>query len=434
VASNARAEARAEEEEGSEDAASNARAEEEEDSEGAASDAREEDVRHPKAVIKAAPDANATQRAIQELLENLRRGHAPKDKSPQSPVDRALSVLRNRAALSEAQEMLLQKSQDKSLDVVFRARVCAMLGVLNLFLDQDISYSWRKASMVVAKAQGHGVARARKFRKWILDFVQEGRLPVHLYCYSWESILGDEGILQEIQEQLIERAKGSFIKAQDMCEIVASERVQSLCAERGIDKSSISLATAHRWLAKLEWRYGKKSNGMYFDGHEREDVMAYREAFVNRWAEYETRFHFWDDNGNLLSSPSHSFPLILVTHDELIFYQNDERKTRWGHQASQPAPIPKGEGQSLMVSDFLTAEWGRLRDGDRCVNPFFFVVLSANHSTERPVSCSNRGRTVMVSLIRKNSLPKSIVQSTSSITKQMASLRASSCSITRPVT
>ena len=69
--------------------------------------------------------------------------------------------------------------------------------------------------------------------------------------------------------------------------------------------------------------------------------------------------------------PSDSFPLILVTHDESTFFQNDERKTCWSHQDSRPTPKPKGDGQSLMVSDFLTAEWGRLCDGDRCIILFF---------------------------------------------------------------
>jgi hypothetical protein len=36
------------------------------------------------------------------------------------------------------------------------------------------------------------------------------------------------------------------------------------------------------------------------------------------------------------------------------------------------APCPKGEGQSLMVSDFLTADWGRLCDEDRCVLLYSF--------------------------------------------------------------
>jgi len=32
-----------------------------------------------------------------------------------------------------------------------------MLGVINLFLDTDLPYTWRKASMIIAKAQGAGL-------------------------------------------------------------------------------------------------------------------------------------------------------------------------------------------------------------------------------------------------------------------------------------
>jgi hypothetical protein len=89
-----------------------------------------------------------------------------------------------------------------------------------------------------------------------------------------------------------------------------------------------------RWLARLNWKYGKKLNGMYIDGHERDDVVAYRDAFVNRWAEYKQCFHIWnntDVDSTLMRPPCNSLPLILVTYDESTFYQNDKRKTRWGH-------------------------------------------------------------------------------------------------------
>ena len=335
---------------------------------------RQNDSGHPEAVIQAAPDANGTQQVIQELLENLCSGHAPADDSQVTPIDRALDLLCDRVVLLGALDMLTLLSHDKLLDVVFQACICAMIGVLNLFLDRDLPYTWRKASMVVAKAAGHGPAWAHTIRKWVLDFVRDGTLPIH--CYSWKAILNNEDILQGIQEQLIEKAKASFIKAEDVCEIVASERIQLMFTQLGIHQPSISLSTAHRWLSRLKWRYGKRSNGMYFDGHKRDNVVAYREAFVHRWAEYETCFQFWDDNGNPLPRHSNSVLLILVTHDKLVFFQNDERKTSWGHNNSAPAPKPKGKGQSLMVSDFLTMEWGCLCDGDRCVVPFFLVAYS----------------------------------------------------------
>ena len=305
------------------------------------------------------------------LLEDLRRGHAPEDKSPPHPADNVQELLRDRSALSKARENL--QSQDKSLDVVFRARIAAMVGALNLFLDPGLSFTWREASMVAAKAQGHGSTRARSIRVWLLDFVREGKLPFHAYCYSRNTVLENDDVMQVIQEELDGRAKSGFIKTEDVCEIVASEKIQDLFVRLGVHKPSISKMTAQRWLSKLNWRYGKKKNGMYIDGHERDDVVAYRQAFIYRWAaEYEMCFQFWDDNGNPLPRVSNLHPLILITHDESIFFQNDERTSCWSHQDSRPAPRPKGEGQSLMVSDFLTPEWGRLRNDNR-----FFSFFSS---------------------------------------------------------
>jgi len=136
----------------------------------------------------------------------------------------------------------------------------------------------------------------------------------------------------------------------------------------GIRKPSILLATAKRWLGKLNWHYNKMKNGIYIDGHERDDVVAYQQAFVYRWADYKARFQIWDGNGIPHSHhPTDSHPLILITHNESKFFQNDERQTCWNYQDSQPTPRPKGNGQSLMVSDFLMAEWGHLCNGSRCV-------------------------------------------------------------------
>jgi hypothetical protein len=107
---------------------------------------------------------------------------------------------------------------------------------------------------------------------------------------------------------------------------------------------------------------------MYLDGHKQEDVVAYRTGFVERWKGYESHFHTWDNNGTE-HWPQKAFPvkgghfrLILVTHNESIFYQNDFRKTHWIADTSKATPLPKGDGQSIIVSDFLTAEWGRLLD------------------------------------------------------------------------
>ena len=147
--------------------------------------------------------------------------------------------------------------------------------------------------------------------------------------------------------------------------------------------------------------------------------MEYRRAFVERWGTYDVRFHHWDDSGRELPRPN-GFPvpdglpfrLILITHDESTFYQNNCRKVVWAQETSRPTPQPKGDGQSIMVSDFLTSEWGRLRDGDECVHcpfpPFFFTYLS---SGRRGLS-SRPARIEMGTLVPMISSRKSIPQST----------------------
>lgn len=69
----------------------------------------------------------------------------------------------------------------------------------------------------------------------------------------------------------------------------------------------------------------------------------------------------YDNDGNVANilegfpvAPGKPFKLILVTHDESTYYEHDRRKSKWGHKV----PEHKGEGQSLMISDFLTLEWG----------------------------------------------------------------------------
>ncbi|KAF8578583.1 hypothetical protein K439DRAFT_1648741 [Ramaria rubella] len=56
--------------------------------------------------------------------------------------------------------------------------------------------------------------------------------------------------------------------------------------------------------------------------------------------------------------------VVLVTHDESTFYANDRCKTRWVHISEKPEPVHKGEGTSLMVSDFCSPDLGWLKSKD----------------------------------------------------------------------
>lgn len=321
-------------------------------------------------------------------FKNLRRRVLMEFAEP-SPIssDGTPAFLCNRPKLRAACTKLTLEVNNKEFDLVTQRRIQEMLGLLNLYLDGGLHLSWRKTSILISTSQGEGkVAHARRIRERTVRFLQTEVLPIHRLVQARWTVLSDEDIASEIKSRVVEKSTKGFVKAEDVVDLVASPEMQVIFAEKGISKPSISKRTAARWLQKLDWRYQKTRNGMYIDGHEREDVVAYRRAFVERWKTYDMRFHKWDNDGCELPRPN-GFPLpdngpfrlVLITHDESTFYQNDRRKIVWAESTSRPMPQPKGDGQSIMVSDFLTSEWGRLRDGDECVphclSPIFLLTF-----------------------------------------------------------
>jgi hypothetical protein len=319
---------------------------------------------------------NEADQRLQEMLRELRAGQTPNDDSPEMVSDHQLNQLNYKdfPILRRACAALSVKSKDKKLDIVFRGRITGMVGTLNLYLDPELSYSWRQASMVVAKSQGHGSHRARNLRSWIHQYLTQKRLPLHRYGQHHSSVLEDEDFAQSIQFHLQSISKSEkYIRAQDVVDFVATAEMQEKLEASSVKKKTISLRTAQRWLHRMSWRYGAKKRGMYIDGHERADIVEYRKGFVARWKEYEKRMVHYDNDGKVIGTlngfplPAHqqgqAFKLILVTHDESTFYANDRRKTKWTHTSETATPEHKGEGPSIMVSDFLTLEWGRLVNG-----------------------------------------------------------------------
>ena len=307
---------------------------------------------------------------VEELLWQLREGQRPHDDSPETATDEILNALSHKdfPALCHVQTKLTVKAKDKKLDVFFWSRIMAMVATLNLYLDAKLSYSWRESSILAAKAMGHGIKHARNLRKWIKAYLHLEKLPLHHYGTYKSSILDDDDFWRDIQLHLTEIAKKGYIHAQDIVDYVTTPKVQQ---KLGTKACGIHVRTAQWWLHKLSWWYQQKKKGMYIDGHEHVDMVEYRKGFVDRWREYERRFVIYRNDGNVLLTPT-GFPvpqgvhfwLILVTHDESTFYENDHRKLQWVNNKVKPVAEKKGEGQLIMVSEFLTSEWGCLKDGD----------------------------------------------------------------------
>ena len=120
-----------------------------------------------------------------------------------------------------------------------------MAGTLNLYLDPEMSYTWRQVSLVFSKSQGHGVTHIRNIRPGSIDFSAWAN-PLHRYGHFQSCILEDEDFAQDIQLHLLEISKGGYVGAQDVVDYIERPDVQ----ERLGKKTKISLRTAQK---EEEW-------------------------------------------------------------------------------------------------------------------------------------------------------------------------------------
>jgi hypothetical protein len=120
--------------------------------------------------------------------------------------------------------------------------------------------------------------------------------------------------------------------------------------------------TIRAWLRRLSLEFITHKQGVYFDGHERQDVVAYRNEFLEQISTFENRMAQYSEDceTEILPELDHGQRrIVLVTHDESHFYANDGRRQYWCLPHSQSLRS-KHLGQSIHVSEFLTDSRGRL--------------------------------------------------------------------------
>ncbi|GES95772.1 hypothetical protein RCL_jg27997.t1 [Rhizophagus clarus] len=128
-------------------------------------------------------------------------------------------------------------------------------------------------------------------------------------------------------------------------------------------EKSIALITATRWLNVLGYSFQQYRREIYYDGHERNDVLQYQKEFLEKMFEHEKYMSKYEGESmdrihpNL---PEGEKERILVVHDECIFYSNEGKHRLWTKDGEMLLR-KKGNGRLIMVSEFLTEVDGRLR-------------------------------------------------------------------------
>src|SRR5260221_343489 len=117
----------------------------------------------------------------------------------------------------------------------------------------------------------------------------------------------------------------------------------------------------------MGYHWQKEPKGQYANGHKQEDVVSHQQnVYLPFMLECEKRARQWDGDGNevIHGTLGLHWHLTIWFHDECIFYAHDCQITCWVHSSKTAKPYAKGEGQSLMVADFVSADYGFLSSAE----------------------------------------------------------------------
>ena len=281
------------------------------------------------------------------------------------------------AAIKDLNEILHPKRdtgrgyKDPEIDLWRHARVEGMLSMFHMFtIRESCTYNqWGASACQAAIGMGRGKHCARRLCELNRGFLaDQSVLPVNPYGDWNESLLVNEDLVNEISIYLL--SLGNDITANKLMDFLHRMDVKE---KYGIERD-ISHKTACRYLQALGYRYQSTPKGQYVDGHEREDVINYRkQVFLPKWKEIMDCMAVWDKDLKEHLPSGERKRVIAWFHDESVFYAHDRRKKGWYHKDASAKPYAKGEGASLMIADFVSADFGWLTspDGKRSAHRLF---------------------------------------------------------------
>jgi hypothetical protein len=299
-------------------------------------------------------------------------------------------------ALIDLHTLLKSRNTMIHLDDVLRTQ----LDQLNRFLAiYTTSKGWIEAADYAATILLQGAACSRRLQAWAKEFIHDwSALPYHNHSNSGcGSLLDDIDFVEELLTHIADVR--IHISAQAIVDFVKKPTVTG---HYHILKP-ITLDTTREWMSKLNFKWRQAPKGMYLNGHKRPDIVHYRQnVYLPTLTQREPVIQAWDkDNLSHLinpSSPSLIHHTVLWFHDQCIFYQNDWRKYHWVHTSEKPAPLPKGKGILLMVSDFILADYGWLRSPNgtkSAVLPLFWAELETPSFANSPPFSTNRREAIL---------------------------------------
>jgi hypothetical protein len=200
-------------------------------------------------------------------------------------------------------------------------------GVGRMIASRDIAQQWK---------DGTGVHFARQIRVLARHYQLFEHLPAsNRGGDHGHSLLNDERVQTSAKTYLLALPVGDVTAAKFHCAL--NERILPSLGYQ-LRGTGLSLRTARRWLYKLGWRRTELKKGVYMDGHERPDVVEYRnKVFLPLMASLERRMVQWVPEGSgLVRIDPELAPgekrVIAVFQDESSFHVNEFKRSVWYEQ------------------------------------------------------------------------------------------------------
>ncbi|PKY46319.1 hypothetical protein RhiirA4_320161 [Rhizophagus irregularis] len=310
-----------------------------------------------------------------ETLHSLRSSPFPSSSPfPEITQNPLFSVDNLHKRLEEInQQCLITKSvkKNKELFTYDHLRRLSIRRFIQLLLDGQGKMD---ASNNIAQAVWNkGTYMATCIRKWGSHFIQTGELLVYRQGKHTKlrSLINDEDFKNECQVWLRQQTPESRSPT-NLKKYIEETVFPKLTGH--IKKETISEKTCRNYMHFWGYKYDEKKKGVYYDGHERPDVVEYRKEWLKRMFEYKKSMKDFDgDMLDVVLEPQlkpEEKEIVQVTHDECHFYANDGQRKIW-MKKDEDILRSKHIGRSIMVSAFLCPCHGllQLSDEQLQVNP-----------------------------------------------------------------
>lgn len=259
-------------------------------------------------------------------------------------------------------------------------------------------------------AESHGFVSGwggRQLRSWTQAWVNSCELPksrrgCHTKVYS---LLSDPDIAGECRTYLRSNNLKWAVNPEKLAQFTSGKLIHSAASKylqhvvdeempKGLKKylelelfprihmkvaHGVSLSTARCWMCSEGFRYISHKKGLYFDGHDRPDVIEYRQniflPFMKACEPRLVQYVVGDVEKELETQPLNYVKcrLVLVPHDEMTAQVNNDADKTWvcgdEHRLKK-----KGVGRGIQQSDIICLTVGYLTEASESLE------YSKNHA------------------------------------------------------